>query len=201
MYCNAVLCNTETGTFNSFSKFTHKPRGTGILFSKPSSVPALQIPADVKTPLYSQTCSSHLMAEQSHSTQWRLSAMHDSVSFSSHLLAQPTSQHPGAGITVFLSHPMLDITASHPGPLPPCPPFSPPFLLPFCSRCLFSEPQNPSQASDIYSLELAKFPVLSQSKTGGLGFPGGFACPSGSEVLEAELAFVSPAPIVSTSNY
>lgn len=38
-------------------------------------------------------------------------------------------------------------------------------LLSFHAGCLFSEPQNPSQASDIYSLELENFCISpSQSK-------------------------------------
>lgn len=38
--------------------------------------------------------------------------------------------------------------------------FSPSIPLPFQARYLFSEPQNPSQASDIYSLELEYFLFL-----------------------------------------
>ena len=62
----------------------------------------------------------------------------------------------------------------------------------FPSRCLFSEPQNPSQASDIYSSELATFPfLLPRAKVVEKVSPS--ILPA---LLEAKLAYVSPAPIV-----
>ena len=51
------------------------------------------------------------------------------------------------------------ISAFHPPPSPPRLPIPPP-LLPFHTRCVFAEPPKPSQASDIYSLELEKFLFL-----------------------------------------
>ena len=86
-------------------------------------------------PLISWPCSIHLMAEQSCSVQWHPSANHESVCFSSHLLAQlfiPESGGKHGALPLSLTQSGHLFSASHPGsPSSPCPPFSPSFLLPF----------------------------------------------------------------------
>ena len=144
-------------------------------------------------PLISWPCSIHLMAEQSCSVQWHPSANHESVCFSSHLLAQLFIPESGGKHGALSLSRSLDISSLplilarlHLRALLSLPPSS------FPSRCLFSEPQNPSQASDIYSSELATFPfLLPRAKVVEKVSPS--ILPA---LLEAKLAYVSPAPIV-----
>lgn len=76
------------GAFNSFFKSTHKSCGAGFIIPKAQLCACSAIICGCQTPLCSRAWSTDLVAERSCSTQRHLSAKHDSVCFSSSLLAQ-----------------------------------------------------------------------------------------------------------------
>lgn len=105
-----------------------------LFLPKPSSVPAPRIPADIKAPLCSGTCSVHWRTERSPPTPWHPSTRWGSVCISSSLGAQlcvpaspasggrkelPTSPlQQGTGVSGLPGHQERGHGASHCWPSP-----------------------------------------------------------------------------------
>ena len=125
-----------------------------------------------------------------------LSSQEDEGSCSLHGACLSLSFSPPTPASLSLSTPQSwHLISASPWPTTSTPSF--PAHIFFHAGCLFSERQNPSQASDIYSLELEKFPFLFPRVRLVDEISSGIS----PALLEAELAYVSPALIVSTSNY